>query len=260
MALMLRSQGVPTRIVSGYAGGEFNPEKNVFEVRQNVAHTWVEVYFPGFGWQRFEPTPASYTSVPDRPDAPASEENGGDAGSDAIDSPRERTLDLDELERQFGVTEEQATDSEEVRALIEQREAQQWRTTWARRAVGGVGMVALALVGLAFLWHPRGIGPAALAYSRALTLARWASLAPTTAATPREFATQLGEHLPAQRAALDEIATAYTRERYSGGQPVAPASVENAWRQVRWPLVGTILGRWAGLRRQRNTSSKRRKR
>jgi hypothetical protein len=27
---------------------------------------------------------------------------------------------------------------------------------------------------------------------------------------------------------------------------------------VRWPLVGTILGRWAGLRRQRNTSSKRR--
>lgn len=73
MAMMLRSQGVPSRVVSGYAQGEFDEASQSYRVRASNAHTWVEVYFPRYGWIQFEPT----VSIPtvDRPESAG----GGDA-------------------------------------------------------------------------------------------------------------------------------------------------------------------------------------
>jgi len=74
LALMLRSQGIPSRIVVGFKGGDFNSYDNVYSVRQLHAHTWVEAYlepdqvplwplghpassYTGGGWLRLDPTP-----------------------------------------------------------------------------------------------------------------------------------------------------------------------------------------------------------
>ena len=57
MAVMLRSAGLPTRLVNGFHGGEYNQAGDYFIVRQHHAHSWVEVFFPGLGWQVFDPTP-----------------------------------------------------------------------------------------------------------------------------------------------------------------------------------------------------------
>ncbi|PKO07936.1 MAG: hypothetical protein CVU40_18005 [Chloroflexi bacterium HGW-Chloroflexi-2] len=62
MAVLLRIEGIPARLVTGYAPGEFVPEQGNFEVTGDLAHAWVEVYFPGYGWIPFEPTPSQ--SVP----------------------------------------------------------------------------------------------------------------------------------------------------------------------------------------------------
>ncbi len=59
MALMLRTQGLPTRIVNGFAGAEYNPAGEYWVVRQRDAHSWVELWFPDSGWVIFDPTPAS---------------------------------------------------------------------------------------------------------------------------------------------------------------------------------------------------------
>lgn len=256
MALMLRSEGVPARIVSGYAGGEFNAEKGVYEVRQNVAHTWVEVYFPGYGWQRFEPTPASYTTVPERPES-ADAGEGAEASEAEAPEFRGREIDLEELERRLAELEGNGANPEEIRQLIAQQEAQQRRAAWIRRGAIGGGVLLAGLVALAFIRRPRGVGPGALAYSRALRFARWAGLGPKPSATPHEFALQLAEHMPAQRQPLTDIASAYTRERYSAGQRVKRDTVDRAWGAVRWPLVGTMLGRWAGLGRTRDRTKRR---
>jgi transglutaminase-like putative cysteine protease len=56
MAVMLRSQGIPARLVSGYAQGTYDEESHVYRVRASNSHTWVEVYFPTYGWVQFEPT------------------------------------------------------------------------------------------------------------------------------------------------------------------------------------------------------------
>jgi len=57
MAVLLRSAGIPARLVNGFHGGDYNPAGDYFIVRQRHAHSWVEAYFPGIGWEVFDPTP-----------------------------------------------------------------------------------------------------------------------------------------------------------------------------------------------------------
>jgi transglutaminase-like putative cysteine protease len=58
MAVLLREVGIPTRVVTGFRGGEWNDLTGNFIIRAKDAHSWVEVYFPGLGWYSFDPTPA----------------------------------------------------------------------------------------------------------------------------------------------------------------------------------------------------------
>jgi len=58
MAVMLRSLRIPSRIVTGFHGGEYNDLTGQYVVRARDAHSWVEAYFPGSGWISFDPTPA----------------------------------------------------------------------------------------------------------------------------------------------------------------------------------------------------------
>ncbi|GGH38718.1 transglutaminase-like domain-containing protein [Paenibacillus segetis] len=58
MAVLLRSAGIPTRWVKGFAPGEPNKQDSrLYNVSYADAHAWVEVYFPGEGWVPFDPTP-----------------------------------------------------------------------------------------------------------------------------------------------------------------------------------------------------------
>lgn len=56
LVVMLRSQGIPARLTVGFTPGERNPFTGMYEVRADDAHAWAEVYFPGIGWQAFDPT------------------------------------------------------------------------------------------------------------------------------------------------------------------------------------------------------------
>ncbi len=63
MAVMLRSLRIPSRIVTGFRGGEFNDLTGQYVVRASDAHSWVEAYFPGSGWVTFDPTPVGSLPV-----------------------------------------------------------------------------------------------------------------------------------------------------------------------------------------------------
>jgi transglutaminase-like putative cysteine protease len=68
MAVMLRSLGIPTRYVVGFAPGKFNPFTGLYEVQNIDTQSLVEVYFPVYGWISFDP-------IPNRPLFPPSLEN-----------------------------------------------------------------------------------------------------------------------------------------------------------------------------------------
>jgi protein-glutamine gamma-glutamyltransferase len=72
MALMLRMNGIPARVATGFAPGTFDIKAKEWRVRDQDAHSWVEVYFSGIGWVTFDPTP---------PAAPANRAAGGSAAA-----------------------------------------------------------------------------------------------------------------------------------------------------------------------------------
>jgi hypothetical protein len=56
LAVMLRTVGIPAREATGYVPGPFDPLSDLYEIQAKDAHAWVQVYFPGHGWQSFDPT------------------------------------------------------------------------------------------------------------------------------------------------------------------------------------------------------------
>lgn len=57
MVLLLRSQGIHSRLATGFLGADYNPIERSLVVRQANAHAWVEAYLPDAGWTTFDPTP-----------------------------------------------------------------------------------------------------------------------------------------------------------------------------------------------------------
>jgi transglutaminase-like putative cysteine protease len=65
MAIILRTQGIATRVVNGFHQGDYNETADIYVVRQKNAHSWVEVYFPRSDtWVKFDPTPPAGQIAP----------------------------------------------------------------------------------------------------------------------------------------------------------------------------------------------------
>jgi transglutaminase-like putative cysteine protease len=65
MAVMLRTLHIPSRVVNGFRSNEFNDVTSNYVVRAKDAHSWVEAYFPGYGWITFDPTPGGAIGTPE---------------------------------------------------------------------------------------------------------------------------------------------------------------------------------------------------
>jgi transglutaminase-like putative cysteine protease len=58
LVVLARSAGIPARLATGFVPGERDPLTGRFVVRERDAHAWAEIFFPGIGWQGFDPTSA----------------------------------------------------------------------------------------------------------------------------------------------------------------------------------------------------------
>jgi protein-glutamine gamma-glutamyltransferase len=65
MAVMLRTLRIPSRVVNGFRSDEFNDVSGNYVIRAKNAHSWVEAYFPGYGWTTFDPTPGGDIATPE---------------------------------------------------------------------------------------------------------------------------------------------------------------------------------------------------
>uniref|UniRef100_UPI002ACEC518 transglutaminase TgpA family protein n=1 Tax=Chloroflexus sp. TaxID=1904827 RepID=UPI002ACEC518 len=215
MVVMLRSVGVPARWVRGYASGDFDPEEGVYIVRENVAHSWPEVYFPGIGWERFEPTAASYTSLPQRPLQPlfgAEAEDAGGSASGGTLNPGRFEEPEDELSAS-GVGSGAANASPATgRNPLGSGEWMGW--LFAVLAIpAGIGLVLLG----GRWWLGRelhGLRLAAAAYAEMGWLAALGGLAQQSWETPLEYGQRLALALPEHATTIHGIVAAYIGERY----------------------------------------------
>jgi transglutaminase-like putative cysteine protease len=63
MALLLRMGGIPARVATGFTTGIYDSATREYVISDRDAHAWVEVWFPRYGWVRFNPTPASAPAI-----------------------------------------------------------------------------------------------------------------------------------------------------------------------------------------------------
>jgi protein-glutamine gamma-glutamyltransferase len=249
LTLMLRSQGIPSRLVVGFRGAEERADDGSYVVRQNQAHAWVEMRVPAhtpppdpakglavqrFEWVALDPTPAA-------------------------DIPRAAQYTLWDW-WQDG----QRTGQELWGGLVVNYNAEQQADLWANlqsprllaTAAGvGLGLPAVAAVG-ALAWvglrrrrralRAAAAAPAAAGYARlAALLARHGGPRPADGQTPREFAAEARHFLLTFAAAApfadlpDELVDRLYRVRF-GGRPLPAA--EAAAAEARLDQLAAALG------------------
>jgi transglutaminase-like putative cysteine protease len=235
MVVLLRSAGVPARVASGYALGELDPTTGRWIVRDANAHSWVEVYFPRYGWVEFEPSPirpiparGSLGAQPETaPPTPVAQPtpSAGPSPSPEPSAPSDPSAasDVDDLLGRLPI----------VPLLLV------------------LSLVALAS-GVAWLvlnWGIDGLPPGEAPYARMARLAWLLGRGPTPSQTPHEFAGALG--VPA----AVTLADAYVASRWSQGRAAPPEDLDAAWRAVRAALLRGLFSRPAGAQTAAGTRS-----
>ncbi|MGB0384382.1 MAG: transglutaminase TgpA family protein [Ardenticatenaceae bacterium] len=238
MAVMLRSQGIPARLAQGYSQGELL-ESGEYEVRQTNAHTWVEVYFPGYGWIEFEPT-AAEPGI-ERPTVPVNEDDGLNPSD--LPDPEEEEEDIEEedpFERQ----------QNEDEAIIPPASAPASVLFDPRILLIPLGILALfGMIGLigwgAVQRRWRGLEPVERLYDQLSLMGRALGQQIDPRLTPHEYAQQISQMVPPVRRALTRLAELFSKQRFSGSslEEEEIAEAQSSWLSARRPLLQSIFDR-----------------
>jgi transglutaminase-like putative cysteine protease len=214
MVIMLRTQGIPARMAIGYTAGEYDEEAGFYRVRASNAHTWVEVFFPGYGWINFEPTAS--LAVYERPE--------GDAGEAAFASPSfpsERELPELDFELEMGLIEDRddrfgagLTEAElaaEEAALLASRRATAWQMVGAILVVAVAGVVMFAANKI----NSQVESNVEKSYGRLESWARWLGVWFQPVHTPYERADLLSTAVPEGKTPIHNLTRHFVLQRFA---------------------------------------------
>jgi Transglutaminase-like superfamily len=235
MGDMLRSLGIPTRLVNGYGPGTYDEKLGRYVVKESDAHTWVEAYFPSYGWIPFEPTPDSvYFPIPrgtvGGTCAPDSEvcNTGGEVGAGTgVVNTRPDHGDL------------LAGDSGLAGGAL------------ARDPVpgglGGLALIAGLLVVAIWLAVSRYLRPRTTSgvWKRVSMLSRLAGVGGRIGETPLEFGARLAQEIPEAARPARDLAERFAVAAYAPREQAltSRAGVLSAWDELRPLLLRRVRGR-----------------
>ncbi len=230
MVLMCRALGLPARYAQGYAPGEYVAARQAFVVRELDAHAWPEVYFPGYGWIEFEPTPSQPpiarpsdegdTAAGVVPGLPPGEREGGDR-SDVPPPP----------------------EGERGEQGLPQGHSLFRRALWLELALFGLLVALAAGYGWRFARRWRALRPLERVYLRLTWASGLLGVSAHPYQTPLEFGRSLVAALGPTGEPARQIVQLYVRERFGGRAPTEPelAAAESAWQGLRRPIVGRAV-------------------
>jgi transglutaminase-like putative cysteine protease len=243
MGDMLRSLGIPTRLVNGFGPGSLDSQTHQYIVRGDDAHTWVESYFPNYGWIPFEPTPdtnSGYFAIPrgSQGQTPCLRDSSCDPGGTApsivgglspTPSPRgANPNDVPQTASSFGF---RAPDAGTVTEIFG---------------------VLLAIVLLIFAAAARYLRPRSVmgVWKRTLALSGLAGLNPRPGETPLELGRRMQKSFPEASAPAGALAGAYVVAAYAPPDVAGSVrpSVMEAWTELRPLLLRRVLSRLRRIR------------
>lgn len=238
MAIMLRSQGIPTRLARGFASGEYLTEEGFYRVRARDAHTWVEVYFPDYGWIQFEPTAIIQEIV--RPEG--EDGAGGENEPFVVEDPDQPVLD--------GETELPERDLE---GFLEPddpfgdgglTDGGGFLGSNTVPFVGGLFLIVVAAVLMLFAGrYNRGVESSVeRSYSRLVQWGHWVGVDIRPNFTPYESADVLVAAVPEGEKSIRVLIEEFVQRQFSGReQGLSVFAPRNEWKQLRPILLKQSL-------------------
>jgi transglutaminase-like putative cysteine protease len=237
MAVLLRLEGIPSRVVGGYFPAPFDAANGGHLYREKNAHLWVEAFFPGFGWIPFEPTAnreqLDYGNIAPPEEAPAL----------PTPEPTPPAPIAEATPPPPAVEEPPQPDPPPAPTELLSDPA---------RIAGWVGIVLAAVVAIGALaaavaWFAsfRGLSPISSLYARALRAGSWLGVRAAPSLTPHEYAERVGRVVPSAQGPARVVADLYTQERYAGRRPdsMQTQAARDAWRRLRGIAFGSLLRR-----------------
>ncbi len=252
MAMMLRTQGVPCRVITGFKGGTLTANKKVFRVQQLHAHAWVEAYIDGH-WVTYDPTPAERNEEVEAIEGRRSIWRGVWLGAETTwsklagmtqDAQQARIYNpLVQVGKELSNTAQRArTESFKFLKRIREIIITPGRLfSWEGAIVSGIGFLLLAIMGYVFyrLWRVVSVWSGLVEeeldatarrkrlvpfYERFLAILKTAGLEQRPTQTAREFVDLSWQQLRPQLATMgandwsDELVKAFYQVRFGGAE------------------------------------------
>lgn len=222
MAVMLRTLGIPSRVVVGFYPGDYDEVQGGYLYVQRNAHAWVEVFFPGYGWVPFEPTSSR----------PLIEEGDVDADPVPTPSPVEEPIPTEDASTPIPPVQDVEPPKSPEPASTDEGIGPRWMLAAAVGALVG----GLALAGWVFWTLPlRGLPPTAALYRRLTNVARIARVRMSPNLTPREFGREFTASVPQARHHVNRIVQVYEVDQFGPRRADSRmlAAASEAWLELR---------------------------
>ena len=240
MAMMLRTLGIPTRLVLGFGHGSSDPDEEGYLIKDKDSHSWPEVFFPNIGWTPFEPTPI-YDLRPRGLEGGGFNladilggigELGPDGGAE-VSELLQREEELEELDNMGGPL----PGGQGIRALPSRHFGSP--LGWGGAFFAGFMVIGLLL--MRFFWTRRygEFSTPETAYSRIRRLVVFLGVPCPASQTPYEFGELLSRLLPDNKEDVDLICRAFVEKRYGRSNPSAVEIVRMlwAWNRIKRALM-----------------------
>lgn len=235
MAMMARLLKIPARIVNGFSQGHYDSQKKAWIVNGSEAHSWVQIYFPTYGWINFDPTPGFTNTTSAHPSTSPTV-----SPTHPTVSPKPTTPANKLTPGTLPTASAHHLNGDPASSFVE-------NTTGANILIAFALLVllcALLLLGVAIARYRASRSPRSAVTSVYARLCRIASLIgspPAAWQTPYEYTFALSRRFPEASSALRRVADLFVRERWAAPQQ-GPAPTEERALTHLWPsLRNTIL-------------------
>jgi Transglutaminase-like superfamily/TgpA N-terminal domain/Domain of unknown function (DUF4129) len=232
MTMMARLLGIPARMMNGFSHGHLDSQRKVWVVDGSDAHSWVQAYFPGYGWINFDPTPGFALNGSQPAKQPVAKPTPSKPAPTATPASKKKGTPLrlpSDPRSNGGSTSPDVADRQNM--LVE----------LSLVALAGSILVLLTAIGR-YWWRNLYAGTSFIAgaYWRVCRLASMVGLSPRDWQTPYEYSRSLCQRVPREARPLWRLTELYVRERWAPPHQV-PQPVEEHELERSSPRFGRIF-------------------
>ena len=244
MTVMARQLGIPTRVVSGFSHGTYDGQHKNWVVNGQDAHSWVQAYFPGYGWINFDPTPGYSTSnvsnpVPVPTAAPTK-------------PPVHATTTPVTVKKGSKPPNQSGSQNSKAGATNTGSLLNTSFLAWFSLASLIFSLLVLCAAIANYWWRNLYANSPLVAgmFWRVCRVASWVGFSPRQWQTPYEYSAMLSHHFPQEAAPLRRLTDLFVRERWAPPNAAPFVAGEEEVNQL-WPAVRRFLLRLALNRKPR---------